>query len=1142
MAVMTDHYERACDVYYSNELNRLFAHLAERIGCPETAGERLDPLQPEYIMVQTPGMERWLSLALAQRLGVCANVVFLNPNDVISRLVNGLYPEERPEASVFDSQYLNWAVYDQLCGPFLQEPAAKLLVDYIDGDDLRRLQLANEIADGFFQLMAYRPAWIQRWDQGLANVPDDPHEAWQMALWQQIAIRYTHGPIVHRVSQVAQLIDQLDHMPLSRIKQVLPRLWVFGISTLAPLHIRVLSALSRVLPVRLYTLTPTDSYWADLKTDRQRLRLRLSLNALPDTASDDVVTQLLHDDPSPPLISHCGKMGREFQALLLDLVPNLEEHSVCNVPREPVSMLDYVKSDLFTLTDRCEPGAVKPVIAPEDTSIRVISAHNAMREVEILYQHMLNWFDRDSTLRPDDVLVMTPDIETYLPMIQTVFSPIAGKPRLPFSVADRSVRNESRIADALLMLLGIFQSRLEVTALLALLEIPAIHTRFNLKPRDLDTVEHWIRETGIAWGKDTGEKTARGLAPVSDGTWRQGLDRLVLGYALPDQNYQLFQDQVPYTHVEADQTRILSNVLVFMEAIFSYGDYCRQPRTLSQWAGFLEQVLDRFFNPDPEAEREFNYLRQALDQLGQANQITRMTHRIALAEIRQWLNYFLSQNKFGFGFLSGNITFCSMIPMRSLPFKIIALLGMNDGLFPRQTRRSPFDLVLNHPALGDRKQEDSDRYLFFETILSAQEKLWISYVGKSSYDNTPRLPSIVVQELLESLSATMQLPGPVTESHFLHPWSPQYFLPAAVPQSGYFTYLTEHLAAAQSRLKPAAAASPQLRPGENLGPPGDYIITVEELIQFYVNPARWFLNRGLNARLVSPEEGVSDTECFALTHLDRYHLTDALLQAQALSENPGDGLAMVRHRAYFAKTAALPAGTLGGASFAEAVIKLDNLISEVPGFGIPDRKVPDVAVDVTEKWPGHRVRIMGSLTDCYEVYGLVRFRPGTLKFRDRMALWIQHVLYLMSKPADYGSRSRFVDGKSPMCLGALTAPETHLRLLASGFLTGQHQVFPFVLPVSWTFVVTLIKELGLKYPVSERELLDADPATQTECLAETLDTLGSDKSYDLRDVYIRWALSQMRLTDHHSDWFGDFAAWSIMLVLPILNAMKAADD
>jgi exodeoxyribonuclease V gamma subunit len=169
---------------------------------------------------------------------------------------------------------------------------------------------------------------------------------------------------------------------------------------------------------------------------------------------------------------------------------------------------------------------------------------------------------------------------------------------------------------------------------------------------------------------------------------------------------------------------------------------------------------------------------------------------VEIEVVKSCLENLLEHVNFGHGFISSGVTFCAMLPMRSIPFKVVCLVGMNMDAFPRESKILGFDLMAKNPRIGDRSRRNDDKYLFLEALISARNKLYISYVGQSIRDNTRISPSVLVSELIDYIKEGFGLSeDEIVTFHRLQAFSSEYFN----TDSKLFSYSNENFAASFSR-------------------------------------------------------------------------------------------------------------------------------------------------------------------------------------------------------------------------------------------------------------------------------------------------------------------------------------------------------
>jgi len=940
-------------VYTSNRLEILIDKLAAVIQAPPAP-----PLEPETIMVQSRGMERWVSMELARRLGICANIRFPFPNHFVSRVFSEVFPD-LPEHSPYDTEAMTWWIMRNLPA-CLSLPGFEGLRHYLEGgDQLKTLQLARRIADTFDQYLVFRPEWVLEWEQGRGN-------HWQAVLWRKLV---EENGKRHRAALAKALFRKLRDSDLTSISGIPSRLSVFGISALPRFHVQILSALTGLIEVNLFLMNPCREYWGDILSLREMKRAG-------ETQDPDAPPESLHLEEGNPLLGSMGSLGRDF----FDLVSELEcgEQSEFSETGQS-SLLSSVQSDILNL--RNPRASRKRDLSQSDRSIQIHACHSPMREMEVLYDRLLDMFERNPQLHPRDILVMTPDIEAYTPYVQAVFDrPRDDRGYIPFSIADRSIRKESAVVEAFLALLDLCESRYGASQVLNILSSRPVRQRFGISEPELDLIRHWVKETRIRWGIDDHSRAELGLTSFRENTWRAGLERLLLGYALPGGDELIFAGVLPYDHIEGEEASLLGRLCEFTERIFSTIPELSRPRPPAEWIQTLGEILDAFFFSEEHAEREIQLIRNTLHHLDEVTSMARMEEPVDIALIRWYLGQRLQAEAASPGFMTGGVTFCAMLPMRSIPFKVICLVGMNTDAYPRESRPPSFDLLSQNPRRGDRSRRHDDRYLFLESLLSARETLYISFVGQSIQDNSEIPPSVLVSELIDYIEQGFENPyADIHEClvlrHRLQPFSPAYFRRG----TRLFSYSEENLKSAMA-MGEARRAPPGFI-SEGLSEPVAKWreVHIDELCRFFANPARFLLKYRLHINLEEASPILEEREAFELNGIDRYLLETEMVEKTLSGYDPRDLLMPAR------ASGRLPHGTVGECVF-------EDLCRKTGRFAERTREclqgTPLSSVDVDLRVSGFR--LFGRISGLYPEHR-VQYRYARLKATDHLSTWIRHL-------------------------------------------------------------------------------------------------------------------------------------------------------
>ena len=994
-------------LHTSNQLDLLAERLSLVVSTPLDS-----PFTPEIVVVQSLASRRWLSLQIAQRQGICANYEFPFLGDFIDQIVRQASPAQIPIDKV-STELLTWKI-DSLLPRLMSRKEFHPVAKYLsDGDSLKRFHLASRLANLFDQYRVYRPEMVASWTASKKTRSDD--EAWQAELWRQLG----------DVPGFDQALNRLRTRGFEEAAELdLPeRVSIFAPTSIPPAYLDLLFQLSRVRELHLYFARPSREYRGNDPTAKQRARLGLSAAT------------------GNPLVTSWGKVDADLTDLLLDTEERL------GVPVEngteefkefaPSTVLGTLQSDILGAQNRgalvADTSAAAPqvTVSPGDRSVVVHSCYSPMREVEVLYDQLLDCFEKMPNLRPRDILVMTPEIEKYAPLIRGVFGyPEDDSLDIPYSVADRHPRSESLPIDTFLTLLDLPGSRYTAPQIFALLGSHAFRRRFRFNDEELSLIRDWIEETAIRWGVDAADQTRAGLPGLDANTWRHGLDRLLLGYAMPGGNSHLFDGILPHDEVEGDGGEVLGRFISATEALFRLTETFEHPRPLAHWIEPLHEVIEQFLEPDGEDERrDVRFLRISIDQLRTLHDTAGVESKVDFRVVRHYLAEQLATMEQRGHFFKGRVTFCALKPVRSIPARVVCLLGINDQVFPRRPQPAQFDLMAQWPRAGDPSARQDDRYSFLETVLSAQEKLLISYVGRSSIHNKEVSPSIVVNELLDYLDQAFVFPEEksarafaLTE-HPLHAFSPRYFSSPSEDER-LFSYSEANAEASRSISGTQAAEMPQFIT-EALPEIEESARNLElrELIEFWGNPSKYFVRRRLGLTLRKADECLSESEPFELNYLEKYLIKQELLEKELEA-------GQLLPSAVFQERGILPPGVIGQIelrSMRTQVQKLTKVIQSYIGQGRKDEPI-DVHVEL------EAFSLSGKVNSLYGGR-CVHFRTAKLNPKDQLRAWIEHLA--LSARREGGEPQTVLIGKDALVtFGRVPSARAELQTLCELFWQG----------------------------------------------------------------------------------------------------------
>ena len=1052
-------------IFASNRLETLLDALSS-----DMRADPLGPLEREVIVVQSRGMYRWVTLGLARSLGIAATIATPFPGtfcQALAERVDGsraAAPSERYEpapGSPYERDALTWLIF-ALLGTHdraVSGPAATYLAD--DRDQRKRHQLASRLAERFDEYMLYRPDVLLAWESGKQPIAGFHVDAarWQAALWRAIVARAGKA---HPARRLTDLVERLQRgkSPAG----LPPRVNVFGASSLPPVFLDVLGALALHAPVSIYTVSPTDRYWADIRPERT-VAAQLEL-----FRERGLAGRYAHAETGNRLLASLGRQGRELHQLLLDRDPDgaAWRELPYTLPARN-TLLGTLQADVAELVARAQSTERSDTTAPlalprGDRSLQVHVCHSRMREMEVLRDLLLDAFASDPELRPHDVFVLAPDISDYAPYIETVFGvEHEGEPPIPFTIADRSPRYEQSIVDAALRILDLIDARATASSVVDLLDVAAVRRAARIGAGEVATVREWVRATHIRWGIDERHRhETLGLPCDGADTWRTGLDRLLMGYAVGESE-SLVAGILPAARAGASEAALLGRFAAFTDTLFRHLTALRAPRTLGHWARDLRLAFDDLIEARDDVEEEASALvRNAIERLHELGERTGLDESVEVAVVRSAVASAVDAQGGGAGFLTGAVTFCSLTPMRAIPAKVVCIAGLDGAAFPRRDRRASFDLLDAEHRAGDRSVRDDDRYLFLETVLAARERLLLLYVGRSQRDNSEIPPSSVLAELLDEIDHTFvapsddartdgnALPGArakrprdlITVVHPLQPFSERYF----GSDEALFSYSRVNRAAAESARADdtdvpfiAGLRRPEVDAPE---------VALADLMEFWVNPSRFFCTNVLGLRVRRDEEDLEESEPFTMDGLDDYRVGNEMVQRRLRGVAAGRGeLALLRARAE------LPHAGFADATYENlrrGVDEFTSVVTKTAGAGI----APGEPLTIDLVVGAYRLTgIVEQPTDA----GLLRYRLAKLKPKDYIRAWIPHLALTVHRARSAGAAAApacttlLIGKDETIRFGAVADAEAILEALLGVCTEGLRRPVPFFENASYAY-------------------------------------------------------------------------------------------
>lgn len=968
------------------------------------------PFAAEELIVPSAAMRQHLSLLMADFSGICANVRFSYLAEWFWDRIGKVLPVAKE--SPYSAPRLSWRIFHILGDTGFVSLYPRLENWLKDNDAAARYELACLLASLFEQYITYRPDWLLTWFEGQSlALPEsavkgrfwpDMDEAWQAALWREIEKQIGSDGVHPSVRFFAAL--EAD----TSLAAALPgTLHVFCLPAMAPQYLAMLDKISQWMEVELYVFNPCREFWLDVVSEK-----RLSIL--------ETAGQQAYHETGNALLAAWGRQCQAQLSLLMALDDNWDFIAKTGSNDDSPSLLASLQESVFCLE---EPMLLE--LAENDRSVEVHVCHSLMREVEVLYDQLLACFAADDTLEPADIVVVTPDMDMAAPMVDAVFGNAISGLKIPYRIMGRRENRRNEISRALTDVMALATSRFTAADLYDLLLQPLVAARFGLED-ELDEVYAWLNESGICWGLDGEQKASMGLPLDDSRSFHDGFYRLFLAYALPQASMLPFGSRLPAGNPEGSAAIALGSLWDLVERLRHLRLALSSARDAAGWRELLLSVLEDFVSTDQAVLEDDLAVREAIARLYDAMTDAGGNALVDADVVRRALSDALDESTRG-SVPTGAVTFTSMAGLRYLPYRIVCVIGLNDGAFPSESRPLEFDLLAKAPRLGDHQRREDESNVFLDLFLSARERFYLSYTGKSIRDNSEKPPSIVISELLACMvralakdkskaaldAAREKVESKLVLEHPLQSFSSRYFKMDTDPRmrSAHSDFCLAQQKRQEARMTLPSTSIPAEDWDEedtvmtaesmlfftNPLPPPDEMwrdISLSDLIRFFMNPCQYLLQNRMGLSLPSYELVLPSNEPLVSSALDTYQLAERLLPLLVEGRNMDEVLEAAHAGMEY------PSGAMGQMLIEGMLDELLLFTSRFSGelaVGLPEPLMERLPFELDgESWS-----LFGSLPELRE-NGLLDYRfagaDSDGSVRHRIRIWITHLFLNAAAP------------------------------------------------------------------------------------------------------------------------------------------------
>ena len=691
----------ALKIYAGNQLEEL-----ARVFCAEIYSGNHSIFEQEKVVVQTKGMELFLRKYIARNTEIAANIEtpFLNRfvRDIMQAALDSAeYKQFCISSEQFSPEVLKWRIFDELQTNLEKYPEAEKYIK----DSSYCYQLSVKLAETFDRYIWYHNDMLEEWRQKKGT-------HWESQLY--LALTEKIGP-----SPDLFFSNVLTGSKKIRKELLSGHYSLFGIGSMPPILLNLCNALGKEVDVHLFYLNPSHEYWGEIISQKSELK-----NALPPLNN--------------PFFANLGTWGREFFQNTLELMDGTERDCFVSPLSKDKSVLHLVQEDIFN-------NEIRQQVEKELSSDRSISIHNChskRREVEILQDQLLLAI-KELKIRPEDIIVMAPDINAYAPIIEAVFS--SGKLKESYNISDRSLVSLSNTAETLERIIKLHSARCTAEEIISIIDSLPVRENFSLDETGLKNIKEFIGKAKICWGENAETRIEFSQTAFNEFSWEEGLDRLLLGYA-SDAEDSHETPWLPAANIYGDKAEQLGVVCFIVKNLFKWRRFCKNEHSAAEWSSLLNEIIDTMYSKAYSFRKESDFLKRNISAWLKKAESAQFTAEFSVKVLLEEMASFLGGLSDSRGYLSRGITFCSLVPMRSIPAKVIAVLGLAAKDFPRTEPNNGLNISTARKK-GERSRLLEDRYLFLETLLAARERLLLFYPGQGADDNANASPSAPLADL-----------------------------------------------------------------------------------------------------------------------------------------------------------------------------------------------------------------------------------------------------------------------------------------------------------------------------------------------------------------------------------------------------------
>lgn len=719
--------------------------------------------EQQQIIVPNTAIAKWLKDQIAIKYGICANldcVVLPSP------VLDNTYYANHPECLQFNFDQAKYMIYSYLCSTKLEDNVDELnSYIYVEGvlDKLRIYQLATQLHKIFYEYMYLRT-------EDLIDLSRSKIQNWQKKIIEHL---FTQIGAAKTFLDVYKYFMSAD----LNLMQLPKNLVIFGLNSIYPSQLQLLGRLSNRINIYWYYQTPSYQYYGDLLSDRARAQLEQKLLRYPDLNPDDLALQ-----DGNPLLANLAGQSREFTELLIASDVDISTFAP-SVSCKANTILQQIQEDIRSIKYRVEPAYrfgnnqniyADPIdisnkivddaihdLPQSQTSIKINICHNRMREVQVMFNELLELLNKNPAANLGDILITAPDIDDYAPYITAVFdNEVVGMGKLLYNITGNRKYKDYKILETLKTLLGA-PYVLTANYFMQILIQSELRENLAITITDIELVRRWLYDNKTHFGYDERDYVVSGYVDYQIHSFKQFMNNIVLGACISDNVWQsgipLYaangHKYVPYDNLDNNQVKLCNKLIILINQLeeLNHRFYRDATNYNELTVGEIYTILTSLNNSCLKDKNSINHFELFLGEL----QVVPQDLVITLPILNMLLDEYIESSTNSFT-LNGNISCASMHYVRNIPYKYTYVLGLNFGEYPSGYTPHELSLLAHDWFLADRNYNLEDKQIFLDTILACTEQLYLSYIGRRETDNSEIKPSpllgLVITTLGQSFS------------------------------------------------------------------------------------------------------------------------------------------------------------------------------------------------------------------------------------------------------------------------------------------------------------------------------------------------------------------------------------------------------